>query len=101
MANPQLEKYRGRLLTVRVPGLRGKRTGIELAKEAKRRGVPVLFVTGQPPEDAHELAIGCLMKPYTERQLRQALEAVDQHLAGKHPKVPKGLEIYPSKGEAG
>ena len=81
--------------------LRGKRTGIELAKEAKRRGVPVLFVTGQPPEDAHELAIGCLMKPYTERQLRQALEAVDQHLAGKQPKVPKGLEIYPSKGEAG
>lgn len=27
MANPQLEKYRGRLVTVRVPGLRGKRTG--------------------------------------------------------------------------
>jgi hypothetical protein len=27
VANPQLEKYRGRLVTVRVPGLRGKRTG--------------------------------------------------------------------------
>ena len=27
MAHPQLEKYRGRLVSVRVPGLRGKRTG--------------------------------------------------------------------------
>jgi CheY-like chemotaxis protein len=75
--------------------LRGKRTGIQLAEEAKRRGVPLLFVTGHPPDNAHELAIGCLRKPYSERQLRQALEAVDQHLAGKQPKVPKGMEFYP------
>jgi hypothetical protein len=27
VANPQLTKYRGRLVTVRAPGLRGKRTG--------------------------------------------------------------------------
>ena len=81
--------------------LRGKKTGIQLAEEAKRRGVPVLFVTGHPPDDAHELAIGCLRKPFSERQLRQAIEAVDQHLAGKKPKVPKGLELYEPKGEAG
>lgn len=80
--------------------LRGKKTGIELAMEAKKRGVPLLFVTGHPPDNAHELAIGCLHKPYTERQLRQALEAVDKHLAGKKPKVPAGMEIYEPKGEA-
>ena len=74
--------------------LRGKKTGIQLAEEAKRRGVPLLFVTGHPPDNAHELAIGCLRKPYTERQLRKALAAVDQHLAGKQPKVPSGLELY-------
>jgi DNA-binding response OmpR family regulator len=74
--------------------LRGKKTGIELAKEAKRRGVPLLFVTGHPPENAHELAIGCLRKPYTERQLRRALDAVDQHIGGKRPRIPEGLEIY-------
>lgn len=79
--------------------LRGKKTGIELAKEAKKRGIPLLFVTGHPPDNAHELAIGCLHKPYTERQLRQALEAVDKHLAGKKPKVPHGMEIYEPKGE--
>lgn len=80
--------------------LRGKKTGLELAKEAKRRGVPLLFVTGHPPDNAHELAIGCLHKPYTERQLRKALEAIDRHLAGKKPNVPKGMELYEPKGEA-
>ncbi len=80
--------------------LRGKRTGIQLAEEAKKRGVPVLFVTGNPPDNAQELAIGCLRKPYSERQLKKALDAVDQHLAGKQPKLPKGLEIYEAKDEA-
>ena len=74
--------------------LRGSRSGIELAKEAKKRGIPVLFVTGRPPENAQELAIGCLRKPYTERQLKRALEAIDQHIGGKRPKIPDGLEIY-------
>ncbi|HVL29506.1 MAG TPA: response regulator [Sphingomicrobium sp.] len=81
--------------------LRGKKTGIELAMEAKKRGVPLLFVTGHAPDNAHELAIGCLHKPYSERQLRKALDAVDQHLAGKQPKVPPGLELYPLSSEAG
>ncbi len=80
--------------------LRGRRTGIQLAEEAKRRGVPVLFVTGHPPDNAHELAIGCLRKPYTERQLLRALEAIDQQLAGKPPKVPDGLELYERPDEA-
>ena len=81
--------------------LRGKRTGIEVAKEAKKRGVPLLFVTGFPPDNAHELAIGCLMKPYSERQLRKALEAIDQHLAGEQPDVPEGMEMYVPKGDVG
>ena len=36
-----------------------------------------------------------------EQQLQQALEAVDQHLAGKRPKVPKGMEFYPPVSDAG
>jgi DNA-binding response OmpR family regulator len=77
--------------------LRGKKTGIHLAQEARKRGVPVLFVTGAPPEDAHELALGCLHKPYSARQLKKALEVIDQHLAGEQPKVPKGMELYAPK----
>ena len=75
--------------------LRGDKTGIELAEEAKRRGIPLLFVTGHPPDNAHELCVGCLTKPYNERTLRAALDAVDQHLAGKTAKAPKGLALYP------
>lgn len=74
--------------------LRGDRTGIELAKFAKMRGVPVLFVTGYPPDNAAELAIGCLLKPYSDRKLKAALEAVDRHLAGEKPKPPSGLDLY-------
>lgn len=74
--------------------LRGDRTGIDLAKEAKRRGVPLLFSTGHPPDNASELAIGCLRKPYNERTLRKALDAVDRHLGGKSVTAPKGLELF-------
>lgn len=80
--------------------LRGDRTGIELAEEAKKRGVPLLFVTGHPPDNACDLALGCLMKPYSERQLRRALAAVDDLLSGRQPKVTNGLELYEPKRES-
>ena len=47
-------------------------------------------------------AIGCLLKPYNDRTMRQALEAIDRRLVGKPGKPPKGLELLPiEKGEAG
>ena len=47
-------------------------------------------------------AIGCLMEPYHDRTMRQALEAIDRHLDGKPGKPPKGLQLFPiTKGEAG
>ena len=75
--------------------LRGDRTGIDLAHEAKKRGIPLLFITGYPPDNARELAIGCLLKPYSDRTMRQTIEAIDLHLGGKACKPPKGLELYP------
>ncbi len=81
--------------------LRGDKTGIDLAHEAKKRGIPLLFITGYPPDNAAELAIGCLLKPYNDRCLRAAMEAIDKHLQGKPNKLPRGLELYPiAKGEA-
>lgn len=74
--------------------LTGDRTGIELAQEARNRGIPVLFATGKVPDNASRLAVGCLLKPYNERMLRDALKAVDQHLSGKKVKPPKGLTLY-------
>ena len=77
--------------------LRGDKTGIEVAQEAINRGIPVLFVTGHPPDNAHELAVGCLVKPYTEKTLRAALDAVDLHITGKPCKPPKGLQLFPPR----
>ena len=74
--------------------LRGDRTGIELAGHAKAKGIPTLFATGQAHDGAHEVAVGCLMKPYTERQLCKAIDCVDRHLQGEQVKPFKGLSLF-------
>ncbi len=69
--------------------------GRDVAIAAKQAGVPVLFITASCPVDAPEIAIGCLAKPYTLKDLRQAIEAVEAHLDGVKPRrMPKGLTLY-------
>ena len=77
--------------------LTGARSGLDLARAAKDRGIPVLFSTGYDlPEEAKAIAIGCLRKPYSERQLRNAFDAVDRLLSGEKVKAPKGLDLFPA-----
>jgi DNA-binding response OmpR family regulator len=76
--------------------LTGERTGIDLAQVARNRRIPVLFVTGAPPDNVSELVIGCLMKPYNDRTLKASLAAVDKYLSGEKVRPPKGLTLYPS-----
>ena len=71
--------------------LHRQQTGIHLARAAKARGVPTLFATGSSYPGASEIAVGCLTKPYTERQLCKAIESVDRHLQGEKVKTPTGL----------
>lgn len=69
--------------------------GRDVARTAKRAGIPVLFVTANCPVDAQDIAIGCLAKPYTQKELRAAIDAVAAHLAGEKPKrLPKVLTLY-------
>jgi CheY-like chemotaxis protein len=75
--------------------LTGERSGIDLAKEARTRGIPVLFVTGAAPENSHELVIGVLLKPYSHGTMRSALKAVESFLAGKKTRPPRGLTLFP------
>lgn len=74
--------------------LHGEDRGIELARNAQARGIPTLLATGHdlPPSDGN--ALGCLKKPYNERLLKNALDAVDRHLQGEAVKAPRGLELY-------
>jgi len=74
--------------------LRSHKNGIELAHAAKKHGIPTLFATGHAYPGAAQIAVGCLHKPYTERQLMKAIECVDQHLQGQDVKRPKGLELF-------
>jgi CheY-like chemotaxis protein len=75
--------------------LSGERTGLDLARAAKNRGVPIVFSTGhQLPEESVNLSLGCITNPYSERTLKLALEAVDKRLAGKAAKPPKGVELF-------
>jgi CheY-like chemotaxis protein len=74
--------------------LRKQQTGIELARAAKEKGVPTLFATGQSYPGAPDVAVGCLLKPYSERQLTKAIECVDRWLQGEEVEAPKGLELF-------
>ncbi|WP_313534664.1 response regulator [Sphingomonas sp.] len=64
-------------------------SGIEVARNAFARGVPVLFVTGACPADARALAAGCLAKPYAQRDLILAIDAIEAVLEGG--KIPRRL----------
>jgi DNA-binding response OmpR family regulator len=69
--------------------------GRDVASTALERGVPLMFVTGACPSDAKALAIGCLAKPYSQRDLLGAIDAVDAKLAGRAPKrVPKSFTFF-------
>jgi DNA-binding response OmpR family regulator len=74
--------------------LASQQTGIDLARAAKEHGIPTLFATGHPYPEAASVAVGCLTKPYTERQLKAAIEFVDRHLQGDSVKPPKGLQLF-------
>lgn len=75
--------------------LAGEGDGVDVAREAAARGIPVLFVTANCTGEAKALALGCLAKPYSERVLLGTLAAIDQHLQGRPPKrVPAELTLY-------
>jgi DNA-binding response OmpR family regulator len=89
------EEERGIDLILTDITLTGDKTGYDVARSATERGIPVLFVTANPPLDAEGLAMGYLLKPYQERTLRAALNAVDRTLSGDQAKVPEGLVLFP------
>ena len=74
--------------------LRKQQTGIQLARAARQKGIPTMFATGHEYPGAAEIAVGCLLKPYSDRQLCKAIECVDRHLQGHKVKTPKGLQLF-------
>lgn len=82
-------------------GLTDGGNGVEVAAAARREGVQVLFVTGRCPRGGESLGIGCLEKPFAQKDLRAALEIIETLLArGSVKKVPPGLVLYADSASA-
>ncbi|WNO54955.1 response regulator [Stakelama saccharophila] len=70
-------------------------SGIDVAQAAHAAGVLVLFVTGNCPAEARELAAGCLSKPYTQRDLMTAIDAIEAVAEGRKPKkLPANFSLF-------
>jgi DNA-binding response OmpR family regulator len=70
-------------------------SGMDVARAAHGAGVPVLFVTGSCPEGGRDVAVGCLSKPYAQRDLLAAISAIEAVLDGKPPRrVPSGFSLF-------
>ncbi|MBW3608157.1 MAG: response regulator [Actinobacteria bacterium] len=70
--------------------LSGDGDGTDVARAAAAKGIPVLFVTGNCPVEAQTLGVGCLAKPYSEKTLKLALEALDLIFRLTYAQGPRG-----------
>ncbi|MBX3562199.1 MAG: response regulator [Sphingomonas sp.] len=80
--------------------LNGVGDGVDVARAARAKGIPVLFATGNCSPEAQSLAIGCLAKPYAGKVLLNALEAIDARLQGRSRRAPRQLTLYAPAEEA-
>lgn len=70
-------------------------SGIDVARAAFESGIAAMFVTGDCPAGGEEVAMGCLSKPYAQRDLLVAINAVEAVLDGRKPKrLPGGFRLF-------
>ncbi len=65
-------------------------TGFSVAVRLNDFGVPCLFVSGKAPSfPMPDLAIGCLMKPFTAEEVHRSLAMAEDLLRGRETVRPK------------
>lgn len=73
-------------------------TGFSVAACLAQQGVPCLFVSGKAPTfPMPDLALGCLMKPFTAEEVHRSLAMSEDVLRGREtlrPKPPHNLTFY-------
>ena len=79
-------------------------TGFQVAVRLNDLGVACLFVSGKAPRfPMPDLAIGCLMKPFTAEDVHRSLGMAEDLLRGREtlrPKMPDNLTLYEAEEEA-
>jgi DNA-binding response OmpR family regulator len=77
-------------------------TGFSVAVRLHDVQVPTLFVTGKSPGfPMPDLALGCLLKPFTADEIHRALAMAEDRLRGREtlrPKTPANLTMYEASG---
>lgn len=75
--------------------LNGDGDGHDVARAARAKGVPVLFVTAHCTDEGRVLGLACLAKPYSMGALERSLNALDRALQGRPPqRLPRGLTMF-------
>jgi DNA-binding NarL/FixJ family response regulator len=78
-------------------------TGFSVAVKLNELNVPVLFTSGKAPSfPMPDLALGCLLKPYSEEDLVRALKTAEDLMRGREclrPSRPENLKIYAAANE--
>jgi len=75
-------------------------TGFSVAVKLHELGIPCLFTSGKAPEfPMPDLALGCLVKPFSEEDLNRALKTAEDILKGREgfwlrPNRPGNLRLY-------
>lgn len=73
-------------------------SGFSAAVHLSHIDVPCLFVTGKPPGfPMPDLALGCLMKPFTAEEVHRAIGIAEDRLRGREAlrqKVPANFTFY-------
>ena len=73
-------------------------TGFSVAVRLNELGVPCLFVSGKAPSfPMPDLALGCLMKPFTAEDVHRSLAMAEDMMRGREalrPKLPDNLTLY-------
>jgi DNA-binding response OmpR family regulator len=91
------EKHRPHLALIDLHLAHGT-TGFSVAVRLQDFEVPCLFVSGKAPSFAMpDLALGCLMKPFTAEDVHRALALAEDRLRGREApryRIPRNLKVY-------
>ncbi|MGI8931894.1 MAG: response regulator [Sphingomicrobium sp.] len=91
------ERHRPHLALLDLHLARGS-NGFSVAVRLSDFHVPCLFVSGKAPSFAMpDLALGCLMKPFTAEDIHRALALAEDKLRGRDAlrmKLPTNLRVY-------
>jgi two-component system, response regulator PdtaR len=78
-------------------------SGFSVAVRLNDIGVACLFVSGKAPRfPMPDIALGCLMKPFTAEDVHRSLGAAEDLLRGREairPKMPENLTLYEPREE--